>query len=65
MFNQFETQNVNTPHKKIYSLKAIITKITSMEMWKNVYLVPVLPWQFCNTLAEYFWGIGSKGQSLH
>ena len=61
IFNQIETQNINTPHKKIYSLKAIITGTTSIEMWKKMYLVPVLPWHFWNALAEYFGGIRSKG----
>ena len=30
--SQFYDQNINTPHKKIYSLKAIVTETTSMEM---------------------------------
>ena len=53
-FFWFETQNKNTPHKKFYSHLLLLKQQT----WKckRKYILC----QFWDTLAEYFWDIGSK-----
>ena len=61
----FETQNVNTPHKSFHSFIPIFTETTNMEIYKKMYLVPVLEytcwvilrhwvksWKFCQVKVK-------------